>query len=244
MEPKFSAASNIQITEMNNQHEEAGAKDEKADYTVEEPFDYIFEPDHYPKHADAKTTINQDQTYHNGAKILSRAARMVGEKDGILEYEYKSVSDVRHTEADEEALDSFNDFDYKHHHLNAIIRGISLSKYPGTGFGFSLGKHTTELENYFYVNDIMADSPAEFALQLGDILIELDDMNPSDAFKSIDELHDYLGQKDNLHMMAIHENKYLKLKSENGELIRNYCTNCEDMVIVSWNKQFESNLIG
>lgn len=235
--------SNITITEVNNNHEDLNGKEENnVASLVEEPFDYIFEPDHYPPNDSAKFALNQEERYHNGIKLFSRAAKMVGEKDGILEYEYKSMCDIKDSNENEED-NYFNDFDYKNHHLNAVIRGISLSKYPGTHFGFELTRYTTEMEDYFYVSKIDADSPAEFCLQLGDILIELDDMNPTIQFKTIDELNEFLNRKDNVHLMVIHETKYFRLKAENEDLLKNYCINCEDMVIVSWNRQYESNIV-
>jgi len=235
--------SNITITEVNINQDDSSDKEEKTVASlVEEPFDYIFEPDHYAPTDSAQFSLSQEEKYHSGIKLFSRAAKMVGEKDGILEYEYKSVCDIKDSTDQKEQDNYFNDFDYKNHHLNAIIRGISLSKYPGSNFGFELTRYRSESEDYFYVSKIDADTPAEFCLQLGDILIELDDMNPTIQFKSIDELNEFLNEKDDIHLMVIHETKYFRLKAENEDLLKSYCINCEDMVIVSWNQQYESNV--
>ncbi len=102
----------------------------------------------------------------------------MSENDGVLEYEYKSSADVRGSMSDDEEFfeNYFHDFDYKHYHLNAVIRSISLSKCPGTpGFGFQLARHQENDEDLFYVSEITAETPAELCLRLGDVLIELDE---------------------------------------------------------------------
>ncbi len=102
----------------------------------------------------------------------SRAARMVGEKNGILEYEYNSHFEDRQR-LDSEDGDSmhsqFSEFDQQNHHMNAVIRGISLSRCPLVGFGFTLARSTAHDEDYIYVATISPESPAEFCLQLGNI---------------------------------------------------------------------------
>lgn len=243
------------ITEMEGSYDEDLDLDTQSrDYRVEEPYDYIFEPNHNPAHTTpafytnlngAKASLDQKENYLNGSKFLNRVARMVSEKDGVLEYEYNAKVDVRSSmDEDEEYFEKyFNDFDYMNHHLNAIIRSISLSKYPTLGFGFSLDKKTGQNGDLFCVKEIMPNSPAEMCLRLGDILIEIDERNPSDRFKSVAEAHEYLSANDNIHLMVIHESKYIRLTSPNEDLIRNCCINCEDMVIVSWNDQFEKNFV-
>lgn len=249
----------FQITELNGTFDEPDREVVPREYLVEEPesYDYIFEPDHYPHFQEVselasdtvipKTSMNSEEKYQNGVKILKRVARVVSENDGILEYEYNSRADIKASleDDDDEFFNNyFNDFDYKHYHLNAVIRSISLSKCPGiSGFGFKLDRHSQNGEDLFYVNEITTDTPAELCLRLGDILIELDEKNPCECFKSIDECHDYLTRKDNVNMMVIHESKYMSLKSKDEDLIRSHCINCEDMVIVTWNNQFETNLI-
>jgi len=249
----------VKIIEINeNTDEKVPINGLTPEYLVEEPCDYIFEPNHNPPEipttvitetvestSDPKMSIDQEIKYKDGVKLLNRIARMVNENDGVLEYEYKSHADVKSTiDEDEDFFENyFNDFDYKHHHLNAVIRSISLSKYPGSGFGFKLDRHLSDTEDLFYVKEITPDTPAEVCLRLGDIILEIDEKNPGKAFQNLDDAHDYMTRNDNIHMMAIHESKYVRLKSENEDLIKNYCINCEDMVIVSWNKQYQENCV-
>jgi len=85
-----------------------------SDYVVEEPYDYIFEPDHYP--------LKQQQQQHHYQK---KSCSVVEEKDGMLIYQYSS---------------SQQDTNEKYDHLNALLRNISLTKSPHTGFGFDLSR--------------------------------------------------------------------------------------------------------
>ena len=103
---------------------------------------------------------------------------MVSENNGILEYQYKSNVDIRsNIDDDEEFFENyFKDFDYKHYHLNAVIRSISLSKFPGlSDFGFNVRIHSGEGENLIYINEIKPDTPADLCLRLGDVIIEIDE---------------------------------------------------------------------
>jgi hypothetical protein len=228
--------------------EAAHSANEDREYYVEEPFDqfdYIFEPEHYSKkatreavketgHSNLIDTISENKFTH---------ARIIRDNDGLLEYEYQSYTYVnknldtskpkRENIGDDFEL-FFNDFDFTtHNHLNAIIRGISLSKWPKVGFGFNLSKQSIDDEIILYVSNIVSNSPAEFSLQLGDILLEFDDINTAE--KEIDDIVKYIEAKENsLHLMVIHESKYFQLKSmENGDVLKNFRKNCEDIVIVS-----------
>ena len=59
----------------------------------------------------------------------------------------------------------------------AIIRGISLAKCPEVGFGFGLENHkVSNDQSMYFVSEIAVDSPAEFCLQPGDILLEIDEV--------------------------------------------------------------------
>ena len=101
---------------------------------------------------------------------------------------------------------------------------------------------------YDFISNIVPDSPAEFCLQLGDVLIEIDDMNPCESFLDMDDLTQYLSSRELIYLMAIHYTKYMELKSlsnnqddndENEHEINDWCTNCKDVVIVSWNENFK-----
>lgn len=103
---------------------------------------------------------------------------MVSDSDGILEYVYDSSIDLSPNEDDDEEFFDryFNDYDYQHYHLNAIIRNISLSQFPGSAsFGFYVARHTQDDEDLYYINRITPDTPADFSLRLGDIILELDE---------------------------------------------------------------------
>ena len=220
--------SNIVITEINESRAEMENNSNNrmttsTDYLVEEPNDYIFEPGHYPN--EQVCTLREDYATSNGS------SRIVSETDELLEYEYRSNS---HYIPEAQNSTNSKQNNSQRHHLNGIIRGISLSKCPVIGFGFELAKNSINNEDFIYVSSIKSNSPAEFCLQLGDILIELDEMNPCESFASIDEINKYLEDKDNVHLMAIHKTKFLRLKSENEDL-KDYSTNCEDIVIVLWN---------
>lgn len=205
--------SNIVITELEQLSETVSDTSSiTADYLVEEPYDYIFEPDHYP----TKTAS-------------SKVSRLVEEKDGVLIYEHHK---------NETAKMDLNHFYDINHHLNALFRSISLPKWPGIGFGFEITKTTNN--DLVYVSNIEPNSPAEHCLQLGDVLIEVDEMNPVEKFLDLSDLSKYLEGKDNVYLMVIHHSKYEKLKSENVE-VRNYCSNCKDIVIVSWNDTNNTN---
>ena len=157
------------------------------EYLVEEPLDNIFEPNHNISYtlpgsatndSGPRFSVEQDSQYQNGVQFLNRVARMVSENDGVLEYQYKSSNDIKsNIDDDEEFFENyFNDFDYKNHHLNAVIRSISLSKCPGVNkFGFNLARYTNDGEDLYYVTEIMPETPAELCLRLGDILMEIDE---------------------------------------------------------------------
>lgn len=198
---------------------------------------------------------------------VNRIARFKDEKDGILEYEYLSHRytkpapsqqinlDEQSTDTDHLNFDYYNEFDIKHHHLNAVIRGVSLVKWPDVGFGFSMTKSTDQ--RYYYVNEIKANSPAEFSLQVGDIILEIDELCPGKDFKSLEEIFDHLNRAEFIHLLVIHESKYFNLNlapsrsaNANGndtssrcfyeefdELLKNFCINCQDIVVVSWPKE-------
>lgn len=300
---------NVVITELNSTPEDgdadmktSGDADGEHKYYVQEPFDYIFEPDHYPKTATvpapgppppspaekipknastislngsfiddgAETTselgeqkqqsvesTSDELTKEKRAKIdqvelnnpadnsIYKYARVVRESDGVLEYEYKSYSYDRsfYTNKLNDDLDLYylDYFNTNQAHMNSVIRGVSLSKWPETGFGFTLASDMVNGENLIYVTDIKPDSPAEFSLKLGDILIELDDMNPCEHFRSLDDINTYLNGRENVHLMVVNECNYAKLKAENEDLLKNYHFNCEDIVIVSLNKQLQNS---
>ena len=115
-----------------------------------------------------------------------------------------------------------------------------MSKWPNVGYGFNLSKQAIENETIYYVSDIASNSPAEFSLQLGDILLEVDDINTSDH--EMDELIKYINEKEtDLNLMVVHESKYFRLKSEsNDDLLKDFHRNCEDIVIVSCNENKKS----
>jgi len=214
--------SNIVITEMlNSTHQNEDGDDDDAmmsEYLVEEPYDFIFEPGHYQM--PTNSSVDQQSHHHHQQQHQQQHRRFVEERDGILIYEHSS------------STDRFEHFqNQQQHHLNALIRSISLSKRPGTGFGFDLTRNN---EDFVYVSNIMPDSPAEFCLQLGDVFIEVDEMNPIESFKDIMSLSDYLNRRDNVNILAIHHSKYMKLKSENEEINSYCCSNCKDIVIVAW----------
>jgi len=206
--------SNIVITEMLSSSNQAEQQQEEAtsmaEYVVEEPYDYIFEPNHYPK-------PSMDQPHE---QVNHQHRRLIEEKDGILIYEQCSSTDRFENSSSV----------YQHHHLNALIRNISLSKRPGTGFGFDLSRNDAD---FVYVSQIMPDSPAEFCLQIGDVIIEIDEMNPMEKFEDIASLNDYLNRLDNVLLMAVHHSNYMRLKSENEEINSYCCSNCKDIVIVA-----------
>jgi hypothetical protein len=263
----------IQIVEMKDDDQHEADSPSMSDYVVEEPFDYIFEPGHYPpsrsqsqtSHESRKSSVdehhissskseetldasthknNLDKKPEEGESIgkadesnknyNNRLSRFVREIDGILEYEYRSYN---YNNGAHKESDYFNEYDEKHHHLNAVIRSISLSRWPDTGFGFSVASQRVGKENLVYINEIKQNSPAEFCLQLGDIIIEIDELSPSEDFISLSDIERYLQEKENIHLIVIHESKYAQLKQENEDFLKNYSINCEDIVIVSWKTQ-------
>lgn len=229
---------NIIITEMADLNEKNATKSEHKEpfdgYYVEEPFDqfdYIFEPDHYPKSNKLpKPETTQEAACANENKLTF--ARIIRENEGQLEYEYQRFKFIDKyldsgSKTSKDVIDLF--FNLSHdNHLDAIVRNINITKWPNVGFGFNLAKHCHDDERFIYVSSIKSNSPAEFSLQLGDILVEIDEMNPCESFKSLNDLEKYLNEKQSLHLLAIHESKYFKLKSENEDFIQI----CEDIVIV------------
>lgn len=220
----------LEITEI-KEEETIEIKNNKQDeYYISEPFDYIFEPDHYPKHSNPKKSN------------IFKHARIVRDRDGILEYEYQSyayTNNIPDEHLNLEDLDLFylNNFDYETH-LHGLTRNVTLPKWPHVGFGFSLAKHKMDNEELVYVNEVLSDSPAEFCLQLGDILLEMDDLNLRNT-SSIADLQKHIEQKEKINLMVIHKSKYARLKSENG--LGNTFFNCENFVIC--NHKNEQNKI-
>lgn len=231
----YQTISDIVITEVLGERENekqseeassaASAAESQSEYVVEEPYDYIFEPDHYP----SKNSNPKASTYMR--------SRLIEEKDGILVYEHNKKPNI-----DAEIEKELDNFYALNHHLNALIRSINLPKWPRIGFGFDLAldKHDLLDEHFYYVKNIHPDSPAEFGLQLGDVLLEVDEMNPLERFVNLKELNEYLSKRENCHLMAIHHSKLVKLKSENEE-VKQYCSNCKDIVIVSLNEQLNES---
>lgn len=269
----------VVITELNDTHltkensdsnaadsETSSINDKRDCFYIEEPYDYIFEPDHYPNDEQhrrgsqsSETNSMETQQSENGKSSIESTknkaedlneiknenkftyATVVGENNGFLEYEYKNYTYKRNLYTNrlknENMMDHLdNDFyllnDYIDNHLNALIRGVSLSKWPSVGFGFTLAKQTFGTENIFFICDIKPNSPAEFGLQLGDILIEVDDLNTRENFKNLDEISAYLEMKESIHVLAIHESKYHWVMSKT-DFLKNHHMNCEDIVIVS-----------
>jgi len=233
-------------------------KDGEDKFYVEEPFDFIFEPDHYPKsdseNAEKRPKLSDDQTDVNEDEHTKqhKYAQVIRElDDGVIEYEYKSYTYDRsfYTNKLNEDLDSvyFEEFNSFHHlrSSDSQIRGASLSRWPQVGFGFELGVARVAGDRLVYVSRISADSPAELSsLKLGDILIEIDDETPSERFSESDsdsealaKINDYVSKRENLHLMLVHESQYARLKSENEDLLKNYYFNCEDFVVVNLHKQ-------
>lgn len=168
--------------------------------------------------------------------------------DGMLEYEYKSFTYDRsfYTNKLNDDLDSiyFEEFN-SHLHMRAesLIRGVSLSRWPNVGFGFELATARLGTEPLVYINRIHPDSPAKLSsLRLGDVLIEIDEMLPVESFAaaSDDEMlkrvNEYVGSRENLHFMVVHESQYSRLKADDEHLLKNYYFNCEDIVVVNFRK--------
>ena len=255
---------------------------DKDAYFVQEPFDYIFEPDHYPPHpptpastpTPTPTPLSTTAAEHSYSKLT--LARSMREIDGVLEYEYKSYTfkgDTAQYDHDEDemlakrlasSLDTCDDllldeltWHMEHTHLDADIRAISLSKWPLVGFGFELSKQLITTDNieqatlnvpgdssFFYVSRIVDESPAGFSLQLGDVIIEIDEMSLTNAGVNVNEadINAYLNDeaRDNVHIMAVHESKFFGLLkheyNDDNNMLAQMHANCEDMVIVRWKK--------
>lgn len=234
-------------------------KEGEDKFYVEEPFDFIFEPEHYPKNGDSENAekrpkLSDDQTKVNEDEHTKqhKYAQVIRElDDGVIEYEYKSYTYDRsfYTNKLNEDLDSvyFEEFNSFHHlrSSDSQIRGASLSRWPQVGFGFELGVARLVGDRLVYVSRISADSPAELSsLKLGDILIEIDDETPSERFSESDsdsealaKINEYVSKRENLHLMVVHESQYARLKAENEDLLKNYYFNCEDFVVVNLHKQ-------
>ena len=116
---------------------------------------------------------------------------------------------------------------------NPLLRRITLSKWPGVGFGFKLSR--CDEKKYYYISEILSDSPADCCLNLGDLIIELDEFdNPFEIFNDINKIQDYLDSIDNIHLVSIANDNYLKFKLKN-KTIKNFGNiNCEDIIIVTW----------
>lgn len=218
---------NVNQQGVSSQQLPAQSIEKDSKYIVEEPldygYDYIFEPDH-------------NKPLPTGEKF--KFATSVGEINGVMEYEYKSFRLKCEKESfDEEQTDSLIGWDLMNEpHLDSNVRSISMIKWPNVGFGFELDMEKIGTESFVYVKNIVADSPSEFSLQLGDILIEMDEYDvESDLFQDIKQLNEYLNTKENIHLFVVHESKYFRLKSENGDLLKNHIKNCEDFVIFSKN---------
>jgi hypothetical protein len=160
----------------------------------------------------------------------------------------KSASDLEYTnesENDNEA-DTFqyiytnNEYYNEDFVKNPLVRGITLSKWPRVGFGFKVNRCAEK--KFYYINEIVANSPAESCLSIGDLIVELDEFdNPFEEFSNLNEIEDYLNKKENIHLISLENSNYLKFKL-NSKSLKNYSRNCEDIVIVSWNQlQKETN---
>ena len=180
-------------------------------------------------------------------ELITEYNEEINSSSGSIEYlvdepilSYKNVKSPLDLVNDVETIDTFqyiytnNDYYNEDFVKNPLLRGITLSKWPRVGFGFSLKR--CEEKKYYYVNEILSNSPAESCLNNGDLIVELDEFdNPFDVFSSLNEIEDYLNKKENLHLIALENSNYLKFKLKNKSL-KNFATNCEDIVIVSWNQ--------
>jgi hypothetical protein len=267
----------------NEQPAPTEATNEAERFYVEEPLDYIFEPDHYPKQQPHDVEQNQQQQQQpaeskctgktNGNGINNGGdssvegsqlneiqnenkfthATVVGESDeGFLEYEYKSYTYKRALYTNRQLTDTgFPHLDHDYHllndytndsHLSACVRGVSLSSWPQVGFGFTVKQQQFGAEIIFFVCDITPESPAEMCLRMGDILVEVDEINTASGgdattagFHSADEIQTYLAGRTNVHLIVIPESKYHHLAAQSNprDFLRNVNINCEDIVIVS-----------
>jgi hypothetical protein len=244
----FSILSEKHVTITEIFDEQSTMPTEIKKYFVQEPvdqFDYIFEPDHFENKKEKEAAEAAQKQENN--KFTH--ARCISENDGVLQYKYQSYtyvsknSNIDQEEEEEEEEDReiedlmrLNYFDILcANHLDAIIRGVSLSKWPDVGYGFGLGRQEINSEVIYYISDIISNSPAEFSLQLGDVLLELDDIILCGT-QEVDDLMKYINEKEAgyLHLMVMHESKYFQLKTnESNDLLKDCSRHCEDIVIVS-----------
>jgi hypothetical protein len=250
------AAESVSASETAQTSSEAAGNQNERFY-IEEPYDYIFEPDHYPKssdhserssmeHESTADTPSSDELNEIKNENKFTYATVVAEHNGYLEYEYKHYTYKRNLYTNNKASNVDHDYhllsDYStDNHLNAFVRGVSLSRWPHVGFGFSVAMQKFGNESIFFVCDVKPDSPAEFGLRLGDILIELDDISTSSidgsdrqaGFHDLESINAHLESKASIHVVVIHESKYHYFAKSKVEFLRNYDMNCEDFVIVS-----------
>lgn len=248
-----------EMTESNKRERDEKKENDESKFFVEEPFDFIFEPDHYPKphgNAEKKAKLDNDvEPKEPDNNNQHRYAQVVRElDDGMLEYEYKSFTYDRsfYTNKLNDDLDSiyFAGFNSQQHiRAESLIRGISLSRWPRVGFGFELGVASLGGDRLVYVNRIHADSPAELSsLRLGDVIIEIDEILPAEGFHNgqddpsdealLKRVDEYVAGRENLHLMVVSHSQYARLKADNNDdLLKNYYFNCEDIVVVNFRKQ-------
>jgi hypothetical protein len=241
-------------------------------FYIEEPYDYVFEPDHYPK--SDKSSEQSSMEHESSSSLPSEEtsgvqptpaaavadlnevknenkftyATVVGENNGYLEYEYKHYTYKRNLYTNKTS--SGGNFDHDYHllsdystdnHLNAFVRGVSLSKWPHVGFGFSVAMQKFGNDTIYFVCDVKSDSPAEFGLRLGDILVELDDISTNSieggtgdvGFQSVESINAHLERVTSVHLVVIHESKYHHFAKSKLDYLRNCNMNCEDFVVVS-----------
>ena len=110
-EPPPAPASSLRQASEAASSTEANGENESRRFYVEEPYDYIFEPEHYPRSSVNSGTVRQ-QSFAEGNNVADRNrdssdaedlsaiknenkftyAKMVGETNGFLEYEYQSYT--------------------------------------------------------------------------------------------------------------------------------------------------------
>jgi hypothetical protein len=118
---------------------------------------------------------------------------------------------------------------------NPLLRRISLSKWPNVGFGFKLSR--CDEKKYYYISEVLSDSPADCCLNLGDLIVELDEFeNPFEIFNDSNRIENYLDSIESLHLACIANDNYLKFKLKNKALKNFGNINCEDIIIVTWNQ--------
>ena len=165
---------------------------------------------------------------------------------------YKNVkylnnnSEKQNNDDDDNIGDTFqyiytnNEFYNEDYIKNPLLRGITLSKWPHVGFGFKLCR--CEEKKHYFIEKIVADSPADSCLNLGDLIVELDEFdNPFDIFNNLNQIEDYLNSVENLHLVCIAHDNFLKFKLKNKSLKSYSNINCEDIVVVSWNQLKNDN---